>query len=78
MQCAAPRAAPAAPQVLQPLIPSSIFRIYSFLLRSANNVVGGISFVMLARILGVQKSAEAAPEAALEAKGKGGQKAKAA
>ncbi|GAB4816766.1 hypothetical protein N2152v2_003812 [Parachlorella kessleri] len=45
--------------VLQPLMPSSLFRVYSFLLRSANNVLGGVSFVMAARILGVQKAAEA-------------------
>jgi len=36
-------------QVLQPLMPSSLFRVYSFLLRSANNVLGGVSFVMAAR-----------------------------
>lgn len=42
-------------------MPSSLFRLYSFLLRSANNVVGGISFVMAARILGVQKVAAPTP-----------------
>jgi hypothetical protein len=39
--------------------------------RAANNVAGGVSFVMLARALGVQKAAGAAP-------GEGGKKGEAA
>jgi hypothetical protein len=43
------------------MLPSLAFRLYSSLIRCANNLAGGVSFVMLAKVLGVQKSAEAAP-----------------
>lgn len=71
----APAHTPRLLQLLQPVMPSALFRLYSFLLRSANNVLGGVSFVMAARILGVQKATEpaaapAAPEAAPAGKGK--------
>jgi hypothetical protein len=42
---------------LQPLLPPALFRAYSVALRTANNVVGGMSFVFLAKLLGVQKAA---------------------
>ena len=53
-------------QILVPIIPASVFRILAFILRSGNNVVGGFSFVTLARITGAQpkeakKSGEDAP-----------------
>jgi len=32
------------------------FRLFSSLLRTGNNVVGGISFVFLAKLMGVQRS----------------------
>ena len=43
-------------QILVNALPLPVFRIYSAAIRGANNVVGGISFVTLARILGVQKA----------------------
>lgn len=48
--------------ILQPIMPSSLFRLFTSVVRGANNMVGGISFVVLAKALGVQKSAEQAPE----------------
>lgn len=38
-------------------MPVVVFRLYQAFIRGANNVVGGISFVTLARLLGVQKAA---------------------
>ncbi len=54
-------ALPALPklQVLQPRMPSSLFRIFTSIIRGLNNMAGGISFVMIAKALGVQKAAEA-------------------
>ncbi|KAG1676346.1 hypothetical protein FOA52_001141 [Chlamydomonas sp. UWO 241] len=46
-----------ADQILVKLMPLTGFRIYQTAIRAINNVVGGVSFVTLARILGVQKSA---------------------
>jgi hypothetical protein len=43
-------------QLLVKLMPLTGFRLYQTAIRSINNVVGGVSFVTLARILGVQKS----------------------
>lgn len=54
--------------VLQPVVPSGLFRIFTSVIRGANNAVGGISFVVLAKLLGVQKAAEPEPE---PVKGKG-------
>lgn len=63
--------------VLQPIIPSSAFRLFTSVVRGANNAVGGVSFVMLAKLFGVQKSAAAVPvEAAPAGKGKKGSKKK--
>ncbi|KAJ9513836.1 hypothetical protein QJQ45_020916 [Haematococcus lacustris] len=42
-------------------LPLPLLRVYQAGIRAANNVVGGISFVTLARVLGVQKSAAASP-----------------
>ncbi|EFN60085.1 hypothetical protein CHLNCDRAFT_133394 [Chlorella variabilis] len=47
--------------VLQPIMPSPLFRLYSSVIRGGNNLAGGVSFVLLAKLLGVQKAAEAAP-----------------
>lgn len=44
--------------VLQPMVPQSAFRLMTTLVRTANNVIGGISFVTIAKVFGVQKSAE--------------------
>ena len=52
---------PPSPQVLQPIMPSPLFRLYSSVIRGGNNLAGGVSFVLLAKLLGVQKAAEAAP-----------------
>lgn len=49
-------------QVLQPIMPSTLFRIFTSVVRGLNNMVGGVSFVMIAKALGVQKAADAAPE----------------
>uniref|UniRef100_A0A7S0S1J2 Uncharacterized protein n=1 Tax=Chlamydomonas leiostraca TaxID=1034604 RepID=A0A7S0S1J2_9CHLO len=43
------------------VMPIPAFRVYQALIRAGNNVVGGISFVTLARIMGVQKAAAPAP-----------------
>jgi hypothetical protein len=37
-----------------------LFRAYSAVIRGLNNIVGGISFVTIARMFGVQKSGTAA------------------
>jgi hypothetical protein len=46
-------------------MPKTVFRIYSAIIRAANNVVGGISFVVIARMFGVQKAAAPPAEPAL-------------
>lgn len=43
-------------QVLVKVMPMPLFRTYSAVIRGANNIVGGISFVTIARMFGVQKS----------------------
>lgn len=45
-------------------MPSTLFRLFTSVVRGLNNMVGGVSFVMIAKALGVQKAAEAAPEPA--------------
>jgi hypothetical protein len=47
--------------MLVQLMPMGVFRAYSAAIRGANNIVGGISFVTIARMFGVQKSGSAAP-----------------
>jgi len=44
---------------LAPLLPPNVFRLWSVAVRCANNVAGGMSFVFLARLLGVQEAAAA-------------------
>ncbi len=39
-------------QLVQPAIPSGIFRILTSVIRAGNNVAGGMSFVLLAKIFG--------------------------
>ena len=56
--------------VVQPLVPQGTFRLITSLVRSANNVVGGISFVTIAKVFGVQKSAESEPAKDCCGKGK--------
>ncbi|KAG2453851.1 hypothetical protein HYH02_002058 [Chlamydomonas schloesseri] len=41
------------------VMPVGLFRLYQAVIRGANNVVGGMSFATLARILGTQKAAAA-------------------
>ncbi|KAK9827609.1 hypothetical protein WJX81_005832 [Elliptochloris bilobata] len=43
--------------VAQPAMPPGVFKLVTSLLRTANNILGGISFVTLAKITGVQFSA---------------------
>lgn len=43
-------------RVLVNVMPQALFRTYSALIRGFNNIVGGMSFVTLARYLGVQKA----------------------
>ncbi len=57
--------------VLQPVMPSGAFRLFTSAVRGANNAIGGISFVLLAKLLGVQKAAEPEP---VKGKGKGKKK----
>ncbi len=38
------------------MMPNGVFRIYSAAIRAANNVVGGMSFVTIARMFGAQKA----------------------
>lgn len=46
-------------RVLVKVMPIAVFRVYSAIIRGLNNILGGISFVTLARMTGVQKSAAA-------------------
>jgi hypothetical protein len=50
--------------LVQPIMSPSTFRLLTSVVRSANNVVGGISFVTLAKLFGVQKAAEQEEEPA--------------
>jgi hypothetical protein len=47
-------------QVLVRVMPMGLFRTYSAVIRGLNNIVGGMSFVTIARLFGVQKSGSAA------------------
>lgn len=47
-------------QVLMKVMPLGVFRGYSAVIRGLNNIVGGISFVTIARMFGVQKAGTAA------------------
>lgn len=46
-------------------MPKTAFRLYSTAIRTLNNLVGGISFVIIARMFGVQKSATPPAEPAV-------------
>ena len=46
---------------LAPVLPAGVFKMWSVLVRTANNVAGGVSFVLLARALGVQQAAAPPP-----------------
>jgi hypothetical protein len=50
-------------QVLVKVMPMGLFRVYAAIIRGANNIVGGISFVTIARLFGVQKAAASPSEA---------------
>jgi hypothetical protein len=45
-------------------MPMPLFRAYSAVIRGLNNIVGGMSFVTIARLFGVQKSASSSSLAA--------------
>ena len=45
-------------QVLAPAMSPGAFKAFSAVIRLLNNIVGGMSFVMLAKMFGVQKSSE--------------------
>jgi hypothetical protein len=47
--------------VVQPLLPSGLFRVMTSVVRGVNNAAGGVSFVFLAKLLGVQKSNDPVP-----------------
>lgn len=49
--------------VLQPVMPAPVFKVFTSLVRAGNNMLGGISFVMLAKLFGVQQSAPEEPPA---------------
>ena len=61
--------------VLAPVLLGNVFKLWSVAVRCANNVAGGMSFVFLARLLGVQEAA-AASEAPASSGGKGKDKKK--
>ena len=65
-----------ADALLQPLLPPWAFRAWSVAVRTGNNVLGGMSFVVLAKLLGVQKSADGAGVADGGKQGKAGAVAK--
>jgi hypothetical protein len=46
-------------------MPITVFRFYSAIIRAINNMVGGISFVVIARMFGVQKAPPTEKELAL-------------
>ena len=68
---------PKLAQVVQPRLGPGGFKVLTSLMRTANNILGGISFVVLAKVFGVQSSAgdqkkstakaSASPVAALKA-----------
>ena len=41
--------------IVSPLVPGNVFKIYSTLIRLANNISGGISFATIARLSGVEQ-----------------------
>ena len=43
-------------QVLQPKMSAMPFRVLTSLVRTGNNILGGVSFVLLAKVMGVQQS----------------------
>lgn len=43
-------------QVVSSLVSPSAFRVLTFTYRTMNNVLGGMSFVTLAKLMGVQKT----------------------
>lgn len=47
--------------VLQPIMSPGVFRLFTSAIRGFNNALGGVSFVLLAKLFGVQKAAEVAP-----------------
>jgi len=49
------------------VMPLTAFRLYSAFIRALNNMVGGISFVIIARMFGVQKAPPAAEPALAKA-----------
>jgi hypothetical protein len=56
--------------VVQPVLPSGAFRLLTSVVRGVNNAAGGMSFVLLAKLLGVQKAAVPAPPPEPVGKGK--------
>ena len=55
---------------LAPLLPGNVFKLWSVAVRCANNVAGGMSFVFLARLLGVQEAAASEAPSSGKSKGK--------
>lgn len=58
--------------VVQPALPSGAFRLLTSVVRGVNNAAGGMSFVLLAKLLGVQKAAAPPPPPEPVGKGKKG------
>ena len=56
--------------ILQPIMPLTVFRVFTSAVRGINNAAGGISFVLLAKLLGVQKAAPVVVEEPAGKKGK--------
>lgn len=47
--------------ILVKMMSPSVFKLYSTIIRTANNILGGVSFVTTARILGSQRSGTPPP-----------------
>lgn len=48
--------------VVQPVLNPGLFKLLTSVIRAGNNMIGGISFVMLAKLFGVQQSADPTPK----------------
>lgn len=56
-----------AEMALQPQMGGGAFRLFSSLLRTGNNIIGGQTFVLLAKVMNVQPSAETSTDVPISA-----------
>lgn len=57
-------------QVMVSMLPPAVFKVLVVIIRTVNNMIGGISFVTCARIVGSQKTAPPEPEMPKKKKGR--------